>query len=315
MRASVRTYLLAAALVAGLVGCGDTNDTTIVVVEEPGTPTGAVRTATPAASPTPLATATSGQGPTAIATVTATRVAATPTSGASTATPAPTATPAGTINPDVQRIAADVLPFLAHTDLLTGGSIDALTAASPPRAPGGTVGRHLAALRSDPCPDGGARDDDEEFPARTLTFVGCVVSDQLGSFRFDGEVVITLMGFGGSIAFDVTLTDQAASRAVAFAGTLPLTVESDGFVLDGPLAVTTPDGGFTLRADEVTIDGNRKIISGSGAISDDGDDFDIATVAFVVVRRGAAAELSATLDDASVEDYILDLESGELERN
>lgn len=308
-RAGVVGGLVAAALAVALGGCGDTNDTNVFIGATP-TPGSDGRTATPIRSspPTPIAT---GDAPTATPTAvvatatvgpTASGAGVTPTPTATparTATPAPTATPQGAVDADVQRIAADVVPFLAHTDLLTGGSVQART-----------VGE---AAQSDDCPDGGSRLDDEGFPARTLTFAACAVSDQLGSFAVDGQVVITLGGFdGGSIAFDCTLTDRATDHAVHFRGTLTLTVDNDGFILDGPLAVTTPEGNFTLNADQVTITASRKIVSGAGSVTDDDDAFGLSTVAFVVTRRGAASDLTVTFDDGAVHEYRLDLATGEL---
>ena len=299
---SAAGYLLVAALTLAIAGCGDPNDTTVVVGVTP-TPDGGARTATPlrtatvaAPTPTPIATAV---GPTATSGgATATVVAATPTTSATAGTPGPTATP-GPVDADVQRIADDIVPFLANTALLTGGSIAASSVD--------------AATKTDDCPDGGTRIDDEKFPTRRLTFGACGVADALGSFQFDGTVAITLGGFdGGSIVFDFTLTDRATSHAVSFAGTLALTVDNDGFVLDGPLAVVTPEGDFTLHADAVTINANRKIIDGAGSVTDDGDNFGLATVAFEVVRRGAASNLTVTFDDQRVQTFTLDLETGEL---
>lgn len=307
MGARVVAYLFAVALVAGVAGCGDTNDTNIFFGATPTPDDG--RTPTPGRTSTAVATATAEE-PTPAATVIATATAAasatvvgaTPTASptpARTATPAPTATPQGSVDADVQRIAADIVPFLGHTDLLTGGSVDALTV--------------VQALKTDGCPDGGSRLDDEGFPARTLTFEACRVADELGSFEFNGTVVITLGSFdGGSIAFDFTLTDLATSHGVAFLGTLSLTVDNDGFILNGPLAVSTPEGNFTLNADDVTITANRKIVSGAGSITDDADNFGLQTVAFVVTRRGASSNLTVTFDDSAVHTYTLDLATGEL---
>jgi hypothetical protein len=304
MRTPVVTYVVVAALALAVVGCGDSNDTNIVIGEEPTfpTPTSVIRTATrtptPARTtivPTPVATVTTGDGATPSATTTA------------ESTPAPTATPGGSIDADVQRIAADILPFLTNTALLTGGSTSALTVANAPI---------VDAVKTDSCPDGGSRVDDEGFPARTLTFNACDVSDTLGSFEFDGQVIVTLSSFGGgTIVFDFTLTDRATDHAIDFSGTLTLTVASGGFVLDGPLTVSTPEGGFTLNNNHVTVNANRKIVSGSGTVTDDDDNFDLQMVAFVVTNGGAASSLTVTFDDSSVHTYRLDLETGALTQN
>lgn len=306
MVAGYRAYLAAAALVAA-AGCGDTNDTNVFIGATP-TPQSGDRTATPARSATPTAGQPTPGAVSATATAivpTATVVGASPTGVVSSATPTPaatpasTATPSGAIDADVQRISADIVPFLANTDLLTGGSTNASAV--------------VQAQKTDACPAGGSRLDDEKFPARTLTFEACAVADLLGSFEFNGQVVITLNNFeGGSIAFDFTVTDRASSRTVGFVGTLPLTVESDGFVLNGALTVATPEGGFTLNSDDVTITANRKIVSGAGSITDDGDNFGLQLVTFVVTRRGASSDLTVTFDDSAVHTYTLDLATGEL---
>jgi hypothetical protein len=71
-------------------------------------------------------------------------------------------------------------------------------------------------------------------------------------------------------------------------------------------------GSKTLISDDVTINANRKIISGSGSITDGADAFGFETVAFAVTRRGAASNLTVTFDDAAVHTYTLDLATGEL---
>ena len=53
-------------------------------------------------------------------------------------------------------------------------------------------------------------------------------------------------------------------------------------------------------------------MSGAGSLTDDDDNFDLATVAFVVTRRGAASDLTVTFDDGGVHEYTLDLATGAL---
>ena len=61
------------------------------------------------------------------------------------------------------------------------------------------------------------------------------------------------------------------------------TVDDDGFILDGPLAVSTPEGNFTLDADGVTINSNRKIVSGAGSVTDDDDNFGTTRILVIAV--------------------------------
>jgi hypothetical protein len=305
--------LVVAALAALVLvsGCGDSNDTNITIGE--GTSTPGAHTPTPAKTSTAAAkTSTPG----AVATPTA--GAATATSGAATATvaggPTPTATstPGGSsVDADVQSITSDLLPFLSGTSLLTGGSTSALVADGA----FASVVHGAEAAKTDPCPDGGTRVEDQGVPVDTITLTACKVSQaSLGHFQFDGTIVITLNPFGASsIQFTFTSIDiDHNNHQVQFAGTLVLTLSSGNFVLNGPLTLMTPEGNFTLNATNVTIDSNRHLVSGSGSISDDSNNFDVDTVAMTVAQGGATATFNVTFDDQSVHTYSLNLTTGEL---
>lgn len=312
MRVPVSTYVIASALVALtlVAGCGDSNDTNIIIGDEP-TPTGGVLTATPARTPTPGATTTTGAA-------TPTTSGATPSATASGGSPAPTATPGGAVDADVQTVTADILPFLASTALLTGGSVSTVAAANAPLAvASGMTRKSVEAVKNDPCPDGGTRVDDEGVPVRTITLDACDVSaPSIGPFEFDGTVVITLTSLsGGTIDFDITATDLDTDDSVDFVGTLTLTVSSGNFVLNGPLVISTDAGDFTLNANQITIDSNRKLVSGSGSITDDDDSFDIDTIAMVIAQGGATANFTVTFDDSSVHTYTVNLQTGQITQN
>jgi hypothetical protein len=211
----------------------------------------------------------------------------------------------------VQSITSDLLPFLTSTSLLTGGSTSALTAG----AAFGETATSVEAVKTDPCPDGGTRVDDEGIPVRTITLTACKVSQaSLGHFQFDGTIVITLNPIGqSSIQFDFTSLDiDHNNHQVQFSGTLVLTLSGSNFVLNGPLTIMTPEGNFTLNATNVTIDSNRHLISGSGSISDTSNNFTVDTVAMTVAQGGATASFTVTFDDQSVHHYTLNLTSGEL---
>ena len=116
-----------------------------------------------------------------------------------------------------------------------------------------------------------------------------------------------------SINFNFSSTDlDHSNHKVEFSGTLVLTLSGSNFVLNGPLTISTPEGNFTLNATNVTIDSNRKLISGSGSISDDSNNFTVDTIAMTVVQGGATATFDVTFDDQSVHTYSLNLTSGEL---
>ncbi len=304
MRVSWNVNLVAGALAALVLvaGCGDGNDTNITIGDE--------ATPTPGA-PTPAKTPTAGvTTATPVDEATSTAGAATPTE-AGGPTPTATMSPGGGVDADVQAITTGLLPFLTSTSLLTGGSVSSLTAGA---AFGEAV--QVEAVKNDPCPDGGTRVDDEGVPTRTITLTGCKVSQaSLGHFQVDGTVVITLSSLtGGTIVFDVTSLDlDHNNHQVHFAGTLTLTVSLSGdFVLNGPLTIMTPEGNFTVQTNQITIDSNRHLVSGSGSISDDADNFDVDTVAMTVAQGGASATFTVTFDDTSVHHYSLNLTSGEL---
>jgi hypothetical protein len=181
---------------------------------------------------------------------------------------------------------------------------------------------HRAAARTtadadstDNCPDGGTRVETGPVTNETITLNACKVSQaQLGHFQFDGTIVITLNIIGASsIAFDFTSTDlDHNNHQVAFSGTLALTLSGSNFVLNGPLVISTTEGNFTLNATNVTIDSNRDLVSGSGTISDDDDNFTVDTIAMVVAQGGATATFTVTFDDNSVHTYSVNLTTGQI---
>jgi len=295
-RAKLRAAIAVIALM-GAAACGDNDNTTIIL--DDSTPTVAARTATPAdgvtatpaANPTPTLTSA---GPTN------TSAGGTPTS-TSGGTPASTPTPGGAVNAEVEAMVNDLVPFLTvGAGLSIGVDSSALTAE-----------RRAEAVKVDNCPDGGTRTDDEGIPVKTVTLDACRVSDaQLGSFEFTGDIVINLTA--GTIDFDFTATDLANDRDVDFQGTLTGTPQSGGFVLNGPITVSTPDADFTLTFSNLTVNSDRKLVSGSVNATDDDDAFDVAAVNLSVNSGGQTANVLATFDDDSTQSYVLNLETGDL---
>jgi hypothetical protein len=289
MRGQRNGYVLAAVLAALVVaaGCGDSNDTNIILTNGPTATAGGP---TPARTATPVVTATP---------------AVTPTSAATGGNPTATASPSGSVNADAQSVVSDVVPFLTlGAPLATGVSSSALSARSTTKS--------AEAEKVDNCPDGGTRTDDQGLLVRNITLDTCDVSaPQLGSFEFDGTITITFTA--GTIDFDVTATDLANDNSVDFVGTLNGTVQqSGGFVLNGVVTVSTLDGDFTLTMNAITVDANHHLVSGSATATDNDDNFDIASLAMTVNSGGATANVVATFDDNSTANYVLNLSTGQL---
>jgi hypothetical protein len=305
MRVPVTTYVVVAALVtlSFAAGCGDANDTNITLGDEP-TPTAATpaRTATPGTATTAARTATPVDGVTETPSP-----AATPTTSGTE--PTATATPGGAVDPDAQLVLAqDFLPFLLLApSAMTGGSVSALSTSSLTAAEADTV---------DDCPDGGTRTDDEGIPERNITLDACDVTvPQLGSFEIDGDITITFGLTTATIDFDFTITDLATDHTVEFFDPLTATLQGGGFVLNGPMEVDTDEGTFTLNLDNVTIDSNHNLVSGSGTATgfqDFPENFGVSMVAMTIADGGQTANFTVTFTDASVHTYALDLQTGEL---
>jgi hypothetical protein len=301
-RAKIQAAIAVIALI-GTAGCGDNDNTTIILDNDNGTPTAASRTATPAGAPTatPAANPTPTLGGTSPSNTSSGETPSGSTPSGSGGTPASTPTPGGTVNPQVKAMVGDLVPFLtAGAGLAIGVDSSALTA-----------DRRAEAVKVDDCPDGGTRTDDEGIPVKTITLDACRVSDaQLGSFEFTGDIVINVTG--GTVEFDFTATDLTNDRDIDFAGTLTGTAQSGGFVLNGPLTVSTPDADFTLTFSNLTIGSDRKLVSGSANATDDDDVFDVASLNLTVNSGGQTANVLATFDDDTTQSYVLNLETGDL---
>jgi hypothetical protein len=206
---------------------------------------------------------------------------------------------------EIAQATASVLPFL------TAG-----VGLFPEVTPGFTA---HAALDVDDCPQGGQRiqDDDNVLStgAITVTLVSCQVQNQLGTFRFNGDVIAFVFGpQAGTIDITLTVTDVANSTQVSFDGEIDaVPAGGGGFVADGgPVVLTTPQGEFELTFDQLRIDGDGNLVSGSGTIADSDDNFATLDAVTVTALGGNTATLLAELDDGDERTFTLDLDTGAL---
>ena len=312
LRLATAALLVAAAFGAG---CGDGTDVEIDI--RPTFTPGSFLTATPAktATPgaatrtaTPAATATSG----ATATATATPTAPTPTpTGATPTGPSPTATPGG-VSQSVQTTVDDLLPFFTVAGLTTG--VSTASGQLAVQAPFQGIGTATqAAVKVDDCPNGGTRTQDDQLTTVTVTLAACKFSNpDLGDFQFDGTITASLLA--ASAAFNVTVKDLNSNRMTTFVGSVTGTpANGGGFVVNGgPIVLTTPQGKFTLTLDNLTVDGNGNVVSGSGSLSDDDDVFDLQKIALTIRTGGVLADMVATFDDSATASFVVNLKTGSI---
>lgn len=210
--------------------------------------------------------------------------------------------PGGGGDDDVEEITDRVVPFLKL-------GLDSI--------PNVSLGAVAADIED--CEDGGTRDTEQNGDNITVTFNACKVSEPgLGAFQLDGVIELDLGFPSGTVSFELTVTDLSNGRLVDFDGTLTGTVRlSGGFVLDGgPLAVRDSEGGpvvFTLTFDDLTVNGDGDVESGSVEAEDTSDSFDLKT-AEIEVEDGndTAAELRVVRDDDSEDLFLINLETGDI---
>jgi hypothetical protein len=210
--------------------------------------------------------------------------------------------PGGGTDDDVEEITDRVVPFLK------------LGLDSIPNVSFGAVPAEV-----EDCEDGGTRDTEQDGDNVTVTFSACKVSEPgLGAFQLDGFIDLDLGFPSGSVTFELKVTDFSNGRVVDFDGTLTGTVRpTGGFVLDGgPIAVRDSEGGpvvFTLTFDDLAVDGDGNVDSGSVQAEDTSDSFDLKT-AEIEVEDGndTAAELRVVRDDDSEDVFLINLETGDI---
>jgi hypothetical protein len=210
--------------------------------------------------------------------------------------------PGGTGDDDVEELTDRVVPFLKL-------GLDSIPNVSPAAAP----------AEVEDCEDGGTRDTTEDGNNIRVEFTACKVSEEgLGSFQLDGFIDLEIGLPDSTVEFELNVTDLGSGRLIDFDGTLTGTVRfTGGFVLDGgPISVRDSEGGpvvFTLTFDDLTVDGDGNIESGSVEAEDTSDSFDLKT-AEIAVEDGndTAASLRVVRDDDSEDFFLVNLETGDV---
>lgn len=167
------------------------------------------------------------------------------------------------------------------------------------------------------CEDGGTRDTTQSGVTVRVTFAACKVSEPgIGNFQLDGFIEVDLGFPDSSVEFELNITDLGSGRLVDFDGTIQGTPRAGGgFVVDGgPISVRESEGGpvvFQLTFQNLTVDGDGKLVSGSVEAEDTSTSFDLKT-AELEVESSTTATVRVVRDDDSQEEFLLNLETGEL---
>jgi len=168
------------------------------------------------------------------------------------------------------------------------------------------------------CEDGGSRTTDRSGITLTVTFAACKVSESgIGAFQLDGLIRVELGTPNSSIHFDLKVTDLEKTKVYDFHGELTGQVRlSGGFVLDGgPVSVLNGAEGpkiFEITFNDLTVDGNGHIESGSVEAEDTSDSFELQSVEVEVEDGSSTASVHVVRDDATEQDYTLNLNTGDL---
>ncbi|MCC6849028.1 MAG: hypothetical protein IT294_11050 [Deltaproteobacteria bacterium] len=206
---------------------------------------------------------------------------------------------------DVAQVTDALLPFLV-LGLEEVPTVD-LSAASA-----------LRPAATEDCEDGGSRTTTQEGLGVRVAFAGCRVSEPgLGNFQLDGRIDVAVGFLTAAVTFELRITDLANQRLVAFDGTVDAQARSGGgfFVDDDQLSVRGSEEGpeiFRVTLDDVTVDGDGRLLSGSAEAEDTSDSFALATAEIEVEDGSATASVHVVRDDGSEHDYELDLATGEL---
>jgi hypothetical protein len=168
------------------------------------------------------------------------------------------------------------------------------------------------------CEDGGSRETTQSGFTVQVDFNACKVSEPgIGAFQLDGFIRVSVGIPNSTVKFELNVTDLASSRLVDFDGELQGTPRSGGgFVIDGgPVAVSDSEGGttiFTLQFEDLTVDDDGKILSGSVEAEDTSNSFDLKTVELEVEDASPNASLRVRRDEDTEEFFILNLDTGEI---
>jgi hypothetical protein len=214
--------------------------------------------------------------------------------------------PGGGSNADVQAVTDTLLPFLTFG--LAEVPNVSLGAAAVPAGGGGT----------EDCEDGGTRTTNQAGQTITVTFDACKVSDDdIGRFQLDGFVRVNLSFPTSTVTFELNVTDLDSSKLVDFDGSVSGTPRvAGGFVIDGgPISIAESEGApsiLRLTFNDLTVDGDGHLVSGSVEAEDTGNNFDLKTAELEVEDSSTTATVHVVRDDDSEQDFELNLRTGEL---
>jgi hypothetical protein len=198
---------------------------------------------------------------------------------------------------EVEAASADVVPFFAV--LL-------------PQAPGIAAGSAGIETTVEDCPAGGTRTKRDLGTQLQVQFDLCRINDPiLGSYEFDGNVALNLALPQFFIRVDIL--DLTTSRLVQFEGPIdPSFGANDTVVFNGgPVVISTPQGDFDMTFDNFVVDQDGRPIGGAASVTDTDDNFDLAMIA-MSVNGDSTADLVASFDDGSTENFLLNLITGDL---
>jgi hypothetical protein len=215
--------------------------------------------------------------------------------------------PGGGASGDVQEVVDDILlPFLVFG--LTEVPNVSIGSAAVPAGGGNT----------EDCEDGGTRTTNQSGQTVTVTFDACKVSDDdIGRFQLDGFVRVNLSFPTSSVSFELNITDLDTNKLVDFDGSVSGSPRlQGGFVIDGgPIVIAASEGGpgiLRLEFNDLTVDGDGHLVSGSVEAEDTGNNFDLKTAELEVEDGSTTATVHVVRDDDSEQDFLLNLRTGEL---
>ncbi len=214
------------------------------------------------------------------------------------------ACPSGGGNGDVQEVTDIVVPFLVL-------GLSELRNVSPTSA-------DVRPAATEDCEDGGSRTTEQSGATASVTFNACKVSEPgLGGYQLDGEIQAQLGIPTSTIFFEFQVTNLTTSEQVDFDGSLQGTARlQGGFVVDGgPLIVRGPNEGpeiFRVTFNELTVDGDGNLLSGSVEAEDTSNSFDLKTAELEVEDGSSTATLHVVRDDDTEQDFTVNLETGDV---
>lgn len=215
------------------------------------------------------------------------------------------ACPSGDGTADVAKVTDGLVPFLTFA------------LREVPNVSIGSAGGAVRPAATEDCEDGGTRTTSQAGITVGVTFNGCKVSETgIGHFQLDGTIQVSL-GLPATVAFELNLADLDNGTLFDFDGTIQGTPRAGGgFVVDGgPINVSRSEGGpaiFRLTFNDLTVDGDGHLISGSVEAEDQNDNFELQSAELEVEDGSNTATVHVVRDDATEQDYQLNLTTGDL---